>query len=338
MIPSCCNGDNVSPTGHVALTILIVTHRHDRAVCFQTNGVPPSCCNGDNVSPAGHIALTIIIPSHCRDRAVCFQTNGVHPSCCNGDNVSPAGHITLTPRIAAHRHDPSVCFQPDGVHQSCCKRFSCSNCVPQFEAALPRVLIFSNFRKCNGGFCGLSLRQQLFSLRIFLRICRLYTHSRRILVIAQCLKCCDCTVIIAGSQQLFGFRILDSRNGNLCDEHGQQKQRGQAACDSGRNSQATVLLLLLFCGGVRRFFRIKDRLRPVRFGCIGFRAELAREDALCVGFCTKIALRNATWGASRLGCSAAAHPSRRMRGSIRFFVHRQLIAAGIDDPGVRLRI
>ena len=109
MITSCCNGDNVSPTGHVALTIPVATHRHDRAVCFQADGVKASCCNGDNVSPAGHIAPTIQEGvTHRNDRSVYFQADGVTVSCCNGDNVSPAGHIALTTPVVTHRHDRSV--------------------------------------------------------------------------------------------------------------------------------------------------------------------------------------------------------------------------------------
>ena len=136
-------------------------------------------------------------------------------SYCNGDNVSPAGHIALTIQGATHRNDRAVCFQADGVRVSCCKRFSYSNCVPQCEAALPCVLILSKLFKRHGCFYIFSLCQKLLRLCIFLRICRFYTHSIRILVIAQCCKCRDCAVIIARSQQFSRLEILHSRNDDV---------------------------------------------------------------------------------------------------------------------------
>ena len=99
---------DVSPAGHIVLTQRIVTHRHNRAVRLQTDGVIVSCYNGDNVSPAGHIALTPLIVTHRHDRSVCFQADRVPVSGADGNNIRPVRDIALVILIAANGNHSSV--------------------------------------------------------------------------------------------------------------------------------------------------------------------------------------------------------------------------------------
>ena len=99
---------DVSPAGHIVLTQHLVTHRHNRAVRLQTDGVIVSCYNGDNVSPAGHIALTPLIVTHGHDHFVCFQADRVPVSGADGNNIRPVRDIALVILIAANGNHSSV--------------------------------------------------------------------------------------------------------------------------------------------------------------------------------------------------------------------------------------
>ena len=73
--------------------------------------------------------------------------------------------------------------------------------------------------------------QQLFSLCIH----RFISQIGRILILAQCFKCRNCTVIVTGSKQLFCLGIVYGRNNNL---HNNQHHREHGCQRSGNLNRA----------------------------------------------------------------------------------------------------